>query len=219
MQAADHPSFDLLVPLTRAWMDDPIESSVNSKRSSKTAVSRSNVALARTVVGKNALTCETARTVVAPELSQTAVPWRSRQLYRFEDIAMATTLIGVFNTFEDAKIAAGRLAQDGVARKDVRVHSRNRDIGFWDDAIEDEVTRTPPAYHSLVDLRACTECGVAQFFEFFLGGDDQVSQESHLHETLQRGGALLAVDVRDESRVNAVWAALNGAGAVEVAAR
>jgi len=43
---------------------------------------------------------------------------------------MATTLIGAFNTFEDGKIEADRLAQDGVARKDVRVHSRDRDMAL-----------------------------------------------------------------------------------------
>ncbi len=131
---------------------------------------------------------------------------------------MATTVIGVFNKFEDAKIAADRLAQDGIAREDVRVHSRDRDIGTWDDAIEDEVMRTPPVYHPRDDPIMHTEGGAAQFFELFLGGEDQASQERHLHEVVQRGGTVLAVYVRDQSRVNAVWAALNGAGAVEVAA-
>ncbi|CAN7775112.1 hypothetical protein [Caballeronia sp. LjRoot31] len=126
---------------------------------------------------------------------------------------MATTVIGVFNKFEDAKVAVDRLAQDGIAREDVRVHSRDRDIGSWDDAM-----RAPPAYHPLDDPRVHSEGGAAQFFELFLGGEGQASQESQLYKVVQRGGTLLAVAVRDESRVNSVWAALNGAGAVEVAA-
>jgi hypothetical protein len=131
---------------------------------------------------------------------------------------MATTVIGVFNKFEDAKVAVDRLAQDGIAREDVRVHSRDRDIGSWDDAIEDDAMRAPPAYHPLDDPRVHSEGGAAQFFELFLGGEGQASQESHLYKVVQRGGTLLAVAVRDESRVNSVWAALNGAGAVEVTA-
>jgi len=132
---------------------------------------------------------------------------------------MATTLIGVFETFEDANIAADRLAQDGVAREDVRVHSRDRDIGSWDDAIEDEVRRAPLADHPLIEPKAHTAGGVAQFFELFFGAEEQTSQKNHLREAVRRGGALLTVNVSDESRLNAVWAALNGAGAVEVAER
>jgi len=131
---------------------------------------------------------------------------------------MANTLIGVFNTFEEAKIAVDRLAQDRVARKDVRVHSRDGDIGSWDGAIEDEATRIP-ADDTLDDPKIHPEDGAAQFLELFLGGEDRASRKNHLHEAVQRGNALLAVDVRDESRLNAIWAALNGAGAVEVIER
>jgi len=84
------------------------------------------------------------------------------------------------------------------------VHSRDRDIGSWDDAIDDDVMRAPPAYHPLDDPTAHTEGGAAHFFELFLNGEDPASQESHLHEVVQRAGTLPAVNVRDESRVNAV---------------
>ena len=61
--------------------------------------------------------------------------------------------------------------------------------------------------------------GAAYFFELFFCGEDPASLESHLHEADQRGSALLAVEVHDESQLNAVWVALNGAGVVEVVDR
>lgn len=75
---------------------------------------------------------------------------------------MATTVIGVFNKFEDAKVAVDRLAQDGIAREDVRVHSRDRDIGSWDDAM-----RAPP--HIIRSMtRECTrKAELPSFSNFF----------------------------------------------------
>lgn len=131
---------------------------------------------------------------------------------------MANTLIGVFKTFEEAKIAVDRLAQDGVACRDIRVHSLDVDIGSWDGAIEGDAARIP-AYHPLDEPKIQPEGGAAQFLELFLGGEDPAPRESHLREAVQRGNALLAVDIRDESRLNAIWAALNGAGALEVVER
>jgi len=81
------------------------------------------------------------------------------------------------------------------------------------------VTRAPPAAHPVIEPNVVhTEGGAVGSSNFFWCAE-QTPQKRHLHEAARHGGALLAVDVSEESRLNAVWAALNGAGAVEVAER
>jgi uncharacterized protein (TIGR02271 family) len=50
----------------------------------------------------------------------------------------------------------------------------------------------------------------------FFGDDDAPEEVGHYHESLRRGHALLSVDVNDDARVDAVRAALNSAGAIDI---
>jgi len=38
---------------------------------------------------------------------------------------MMQTLIGLFNSFEDAHIAADRLTQEGIPRSDINIHAQD----------------------------------------------------------------------------------------------
>ncbi len=58
--------------------------------------------------------------------------------------------------------------------------------------------------------------GIAGFFKRLFGDDDVPEEAGHYHESVRRGHALLTVDIADESRVDAVRAALNDAGAINI---
>jgi hypothetical protein len=54
-----------------------------------------------------------------------ALYFRLAQALYFGDAAMTQTIIGVFDTFQDAERAQARLETEGIARTDMRVHSND----------------------------------------------------------------------------------------------
>ncbi|AME27307.1 YsnF/AvaK domain-containing protein [Burkholderia sp. PAMC 26561] len=132
---------------------------------------------------------------------------------------MAQTLIGLFNTFEDARSAADRLTQEGIPRTDVNVHANDDALQANDgtlSAADNGGTRTVVGDHAAGDVHEHSTGGIAGFFKRLFGDDEAPEEVGHYHESLRRGHALLSVDVHDETRVDAVRAALNSAGAIDI---
>jgi uncharacterized protein (TIGR02271 family) len=57
---------------------------------------------------------------------------------------------------------------------------------------------------------------IEHFFKDLFGDDDVPEEAGHYREAVRRGGAVLSVDVADESRVEAVRGVLSGAGAIDI---
>ncbi|OTP78466.1 YsnF/AvaK domain-containing protein [Caballeronia sordidicola] len=132
---------------------------------------------------------------------------------------MAQTLIGLFNSFEDAQSAADRLTQDGIPRTDVNVHANDDALRANDgtlSAADNAGTRTVVGDRAGGDVHEHSTGGIAGFFKRLFGDDKAPEEVGHYHESLRRGHALLSVDVRDETRVDAVRAALSSAGAIDI---
>jgi uncharacterized protein (TIGR02271 family) len=132
---------------------------------------------------------------------------------------MAQTLIGLFNSFDDAENAADRLEQEGIPRADMNIHANAPSLQATDGtsaAADDVGARTVVADRQVDEMHEHKSGGIVGFFKRLFGDGDMPEEVGHYHESLRRGHALLSVDVGDESRVDAVRSALNGAGALDI---
>lgn len=132
---------------------------------------------------------------------------------------MTQTLIGLFNSFDDAQNAADRLTQEGIARSDINIHAQDDATAAPDDSfgtVDPGTTRTVGTDLPTSETRDHATGGIAHFFKRLFGDDDAPEEVNHYHESIRRGHALLSVDVADESQVDSVRAALNDAGALDI---
>ncbi|KDR38082.1 YsnF/AvaK domain-containing protein [Caballeronia glathei] len=133
---------------------------------------------------------------------------------------MTQTVIGVFDSFQEAQTAQTRLEAEGIARTDMTVHAADaapspRAPMARRDAATTEVETSRAAgdaHEGVVDR-------VEHFFKNLFGDDDRPEEIGHYQEAVRRGSALLSVEVRDESAVERVRDALYAAGAIDIDSR
>ncbi|HEX3636320.1 MAG TPA: YsnF/AvaK domain-containing protein [Paraburkholderia sp.] len=120
----------------------------------------------------------------------------------------------------DAQRASDRLAQEGIARTDLHVHAQDasRESEVPDDVSGSGGTPTRTVAAD-AEQGAPHEGGIAHFFKRLFGNDDAPEEAGHYRESVRRGHALLSVDVVDESQIDAVRAAMNDAGAMDIEER
>lgn len=116
------------------------------------------------------------------------------------------SVIGVFDTQEDAESARESLVRAGFDDDDVRVQSHR--------SIEDRDSRAGGVESEDEGFMA----RVGHFFSNLFGGSDDDSSRyaGHYAEHVRRGGSVVVVDVEDESRIDAARSALASAGAVDI---
>jgi len=124
---------------------------------------------------------------------------------------MSQTIIGVFNTLQDAELAQTRLETEGVARTNMNVHAN--DMSASTPVSGDATDRPAGEHHEGAMAR------IEHFFKNLFGDHDQPEEIGHYHEAVRRGGALLTVDVIDESSIERVRDALYAAGAIDIDTR
>jgi uncharacterized protein (TIGR02271 family) len=133
--------------------------------------------------------------------------------------AMTQTLIGLFNSFDDAENAADRLTREGIARSDISIYgqddSTQAQVGSLG-TVDAGLTRDVVADRPTGETRDHASGGIAHFFKHLFGDDDVPDEVNHYHESIRRGHAMLSVDVADEARVDGVRAALDSAGALDI---
>jgi uncharacterized protein (TIGR02271 family) len=139
---------------------------------------------------------------------------------------MTQTLIGLFNSLDDAQNAADRLTREGIARSDINIHAQDDSTQVLDRSMQAPdgslgtadvgTTRAVAADRPTSETRDHTSGGIAHFFKRLFGDDDMPEEVNHYHESIRRGHALLSVDVADPSQVDGVRAALDGAGALDI---
>jgi uncharacterized protein (TIGR02271 family) len=128
--------------------------------------------------------------------------------------AMAQTIIGVFNTYQDADLAQTRLENEGIPRTDMSVHSNDAGSTVATDSPAGESVATRPG-----EVHEGAMARVEHFFKNLFGDSDRPEEVGHYQEAVRRGGALLSVEVRDESATERVRDALYAAGAVDIDSR
>jgi uncharacterized protein (TIGR02271 family) len=130
---------------------------------------------------------------------------------------MNQTIIGVFDTQEQAESAASRLEADGVPRSDIDIHSSN---GRYED---EPVAAATTTRTEISDPSGAANTGVMgrieHFFKNLFGDSDRPEEAGHYQEAVRRGSMLVSVDVADVSNVERVKAALSSAGAIDIDSR
>ena len=122
---------------------------------------------------------------------------------------MDQTVIGVFDTYDHAEQAKQQLITRGFSANDVQVRSHGSDgAGTASNSTATTTTNT----HDVGFMDS-----VRSFFSDLFGPD--ADDAGHYSEAVRRGGAVVAVTVSDESRVDSAREALAATGAVDIEKR
>jgi uncharacterized protein (TIGR02271 family) len=119
---------------------------------------------------------------------------------------MAQNIVGVFDSFERANDVVERLVDAGIPRSQVRVHARDGDAAYEADTNTDEPER------GFVE-------SVQHFFKNLFGDEDHREEVGHYSEAVRRGGALLSVEVQDETQMATVQSLMEEGGAEDIDAK
>lgn len=120
---------------------------------------------------------------------------------------MDQTVIGVFDTYDHAERAKQQLITRGFSANDVQVRAHGADIG---------TTATGTATTARDEDVGFMD-SVRNFFADLFGPDQD--NAGHYSEAVRRGGAVVAVTVSDDSRVESAREALAATGAVDIEKR
>nr|WP_314628516.1 YsnF/AvaK domain-containing protein [uncultured Noviherbaspirillum sp.] len=121
---------------------------------------------------------------------------------------MDQTVIGVFDTYDHAERAQQQLIARGFSANDVQVRAHSADVSG---------TRSSTATTTTGDHDVGFMDSVRNFFSDLFGPD--ADDAGHYSEAVRRGGAVVAVTVADESRVDSAREALAATGAVDIEKR
>jgi uncharacterized protein (TIGR02271 family) len=122
---------------------------------------------------------------------------------------MDQTVIGVFDTYDHAERAKQQLVARGFSANDVQVRAHSADLGTTG-TTGTTTTTTRDEDVGFMD-------SVRNFFADLFGPDQD--DAGHYSEAVRRGGAVVAVTVSDESRVDSAREALAATGAVDIEKR
>ncbi|SAL01943.1 Stress response protein YsnF [Caballeronia pedi] len=128
---------------------------------------------------------------------------------------MSQTIIGVFNTFQEAELAQTRLEGEGIPRSDMSVLSNDEGSSLQTDGTTRDVAVDRPVGEAHEGAMGRIE----HFFKRLFGDSDRPEEIGHYHEAIRRGSALLSVEVADESSVERVRDGLYAAGAIDIDSR
>ncbi|WP_175943648.1 YsnF/AvaK domain-containing protein [Caballeronia sp. BCC1704] len=128
---------------------------------------------------------------------------------------MTQTIIGVFNTLQDAELAQTRLEAEGIARADMSVHSNDAGSSMTTGAATSDVATDRPVGEAHEGAMGRIE----HFFKNLFGDNDRPEEIGHYQEAVRRGSALLSVDVPDGMETERVRDALYAAGAIDIDSR
>ena len=124
---------------------------------------------------------------------------------------MDQTVIGVFDTYDHAERAKQQLISRGFSANDVQVRAHGADLaGSGSGSTASTSTVTSDHDVGFMD-------SVRNFFSDLFGPD--ADDAGHYSEAVRRGGAVVAVTVSDESRVDSAREALAATGAVDIEKR
>ena len=126
------------------------------------------------------------------------------------------TVIGVFDTVEEAQDAQQSLLNKGFDESEVRIQSQSTLKSF--DAESSTTTSSRSG-----DSGSGSSSGegfmasIGNFFSNLFGGDNEHAEHAgHYSEAVRRGGSVVVVTAQDESQVHAARTALSAAGAVDI---
>lgn len=130
---------------------------------------------------------------------------------------MDQTVIGVFDTYDHAERAKQQLIARGFSANDVQVRAHGADLADTGSSTSTARTSTTTAATTTIDHDVGFMDSVRNFFSDLFGPD--ADDAGHYSEAVRRGGAVVAVTVADEARVESAREALAATGAVDIEKR
>ena len=131
------------------------------------------------------------------------------------------TVVGVFDSVEEAQDARESLIDSGFSASEVQVQSNPAAMGGDDSNASERLTTTDSTITSTPRSASGSHqdegvmAGIGRFFSDMFGGNDS-EQAGHYSEAVRRGSSVVAVTVADDSRIEAARSALAAAGAVDI---
>ena len=122
---------------------------------------------------------------------------------------MDQTVIGVFDTYDHAERAKQQLIARGFSASDVQVRAHSADLGTTGSTTTTTTTTRDEDVGFMDSVR--------NFFSDLFGPDQD--EVGHYSEAVRRGGAVVAVTVHDDTRVDSAREALAATGAVDIEKR
>jgi uncharacterized protein (TIGR02271 family) len=123
---------------------------------------------------------------------------------------MTQSIVGLFNSFTEANAARQTLVKEGFSPQDILVNAYEGDLPA------ESTDRTPVTDQT--QGGGGFMAGVENFFSNLFGGSD-ADNAGHYAEAVRRGGAVVTVNVQDESKVDTVRSAMANIGAVNIEER
>ena len=121
------------------------------------------------------------------------------------------TVIGVFDSMEEAQTARESLLTAGFDASELRVKSSSE----ADQSGSGNSTSSSMSDSASTDRDDGFMAGIGRFFGDLFGSDNN-EQAGHYSEAVRRGSAVLTVTLQDDSRVEQARSALASAGAVDI---
>jgi hypothetical protein len=121
---------------------------------------------------------------------------------------MRHTVIGIFDTYDQAEVARSALVASGFARSDIELQAAPEPSSPDDPALAPGVGQPPETGGVLANIE--------RFFSMLFGGRDQPPEVAHYSEAVRRGAVLVAVDTATEDRADAARQTLAEQGAIDI---
>ena len=121
---------------------------------------------------------------------------------------MRHTVIGIFDTYDQAEVARSALVASGFARSDIELQAAPQPSSPDDPALAAGAGQPPDTGGVLANIE--------RFFSMLFGGRDQPPEVAHYSEAVRRGGVLVAVDTATEARADAARQTLAEQGAIDI---
>ncbi|QIE28998.1 hypothetical protein SBC1_71000 (plasmid) [Caballeronia sp. SBC1] len=120
---------------------------------------------------------------------------------------MRHTVIGIFDTYDQAEVARSALVASGFARSDIELQAAPQPSSPDDDPAL--AAGQPPETSGVL-------ANIERFFSMLFGGRDQPPEVAHYSEAVRRGGVLVAVDTATEALADAARQTLAEQGAIDI---
>ncbi|SOE93188.1 hypothetical protein SAMN05414139_05963 [Burkholderia sp. D7] len=121
---------------------------------------------------------------------------------------MRHTVIGIFDTYDQAEVARSALVASGFARSDIELQAAPAPSSPDDPALAPDAGQPPETGGVLANIE--------RFFSMLFRGREQPPEVAHYSEAVRRGGVLVAVDTATEARADTARRTLAEQGAIDI---
>ncbi len=133
---------------------------------------------------------------------------------------MAHIIVGVFDTYSEAKDALARLQNLGILDKNVELHSvEEAGVEPTEGTAEKSMPQMPATEYTGSGEALKVLDRIERFFDGIFRDDERPEEAEHVAEAVRRGHTAVTIDIENEDQVQPVCRALWEAGAVDLEER